>query len=214
MRATALDFVATAIETDRVIAIVRIDGAEQAARAGRALVAGGVRVVEFSLAAEGALDAIGLLRESDGQAIVGAGTVLDVAQARAAAAAGAQYLVAPGFDPEVLDWACGNDLLHVPGALSPTEIVMAARAGARLVKLFPARAFGPGYIADLAGPLPEVRLIATGGVSHQDAAGYLSAGAAAVALGSALADAGRSDEETTQRARQITELVAESRRDT
>jgi 2-dehydro-3-deoxyphosphogluconate aldolase/(4S)-4-hydroxy-2-oxoglutarate aldolase len=206
---TAADVVET-IERERLMAIIRIDGAAQAGRAARALFAGGIRVLEFSLAGEGALDALEKVRDLD--AVVGAGTVLDTDQAEAAVAAGAQYLVAPGFDADVLAWASAAGVLHIPGAFSPTEVLTADRAGAPLVKLFPAGRLGPAYVGDLLGPLPHLRLIPTGGVDERNVAPFLETGAAAVALGSALARAGRSDEDTTERALRITAAVAGLRR--
>src|SRR5436190_8508791 len=118
--------IAATIERERLMAIVRIDGAAEAGRTARALVAGGVRVLEFSLTAEGALDALEEARDLD--AVVGAGTVLDSQQAEAAVAGGAQFLVAPGFDPEVLAWANDADVLHIPGAFSPTEVLAGFKA--------------------------------------------------------------------------------------
>jgi 2-dehydro-3-deoxyphosphogluconate aldolase/(4S)-4-hydroxy-2-oxoglutarate aldolase len=205
--------VAAAIESEQLLAIVRIDGAAEAGQAARALVAGGVRVLEFSLAANGSMDAIHALRDLEGGAIVGAGTVLTVAEAQAAVDAGAQYLVAPVVDAELLAWSRTAGVLHIPGAFSPTEVVAASRAGARLIKLFPAARVGPRYIVDLLGPMPHLRLIPTGGIDETNAAEFLKAGAAAVAIGSSLAEAGRTQDETTQRAGQITDLISRLRRD-
>jgi 2-dehydro-3-deoxyphosphogluconate aldolase/(4S)-4-hydroxy-2-oxoglutarate aldolase len=209
-----VEAVVDAVESERVLAIVRADGADEAVRIGRALVAGGIRVLEFSLSAAGALDAIEQMRAIDDGPIVGAGTVLSVSQAEAAASAGAQYLVAPGLDPVLLDWAERAELLHIPGAFSPTEVLTAQQLGARLIKLFPAGRLGPRYVADLRGPMPDVRLVPTGGIDNGNAAEFLRAGAVAVALGSSLAQPGRTDLETTQRARRITEMIAGLRRDT
>jgi 2-dehydro-3-deoxyphosphogluconate aldolase / (4S)-4-hydroxy-2-oxoglutarate aldolase len=202
--------VAALIERERLVAIVRVDGADKATRIARALVAGGVRVLEFSLSAQGALDAIEACRGLD--ACVGAGTVLDIGQAAAAVDRGAQYLVAPGLDREVMRWAREAGVLHIPGAFSPTEVVAAQREGAPLVKLFPAGRLGPGYVSDLLGPLPDVRLVPTGGIDETNLIQFLEAGAAAVAVGSALARGDRSEEETTERARRITAALAGARR--
>jgi 2-dehydro-3-deoxyphosphogluconate aldolase/(4S)-4-hydroxy-2-oxoglutarate aldolase len=202
--------IAETIERERLVAIIRIDGAAEAGRAARALAAGGVRVLEFSLSGRGALDALEQARDLD--AVVGAGTVLDTRHAEAAVARGAQYLVAPGFDAELLAWAQAADVLHIPGALTPTEVLGADRAGARLVKLFPAGRLGPGYVADLLAPAPHLRLVPTGGVDDGNVVQFLDAGAAAVAVGSALARAGRSDTETTERARRMSAAVAGLRR--
>jgi 2-dehydro-3-deoxyphosphogluconate aldolase/(4S)-4-hydroxy-2-oxoglutarate aldolase len=212
MTMTAPD-VAAAIESEQVVAIVRIDDAREASDAARALVAGGIRVLEFSLAAACSLDAIEAVRDLSGEAIVGAGTVLTVADAQAAVDAGAQYLVAPVVDAELLAWSRTAGVLHIPGAFSPTEIFAASRAGAQLIKLFPAARLGPRYVADVLGPLPHLRLIPTGGIDETNTAEFLNAGAAAVAIGSSLAQAGRTQDQTTQRARQITDLISRLRRD-
>jgi 2-dehydro-3-deoxyphosphogluconate aldolase / (4S)-4-hydroxy-2-oxoglutarate aldolase len=208
---SALVDVACTIEQERLMAIIRIDGAAEAASAARALVAGGIRVLEFSLAADGALDALEESRDLD--AVVGAGTVLDAGQAQVAVERGAQYLVAPGLDGDVLRWATDADVLHIPGAFSPSEVLAADRAGAPLIKLFPAGRVGPRYVADLLGPVRHLRLIPTGGIDEGNVVQFLEAGATAVGLGSALVRAGRSEEETTERARRLTGLVAELRRD-
>lgn len=210
-RAGAISDLVAAIERERLVAIIRIDGAAEAMRSARALGAGGVRALEFSLAADGALDAIEAARDLD--AIVGAGTVLDTHQAETAVARGAQYLVAPTFNQSVLEWARAADVLYIPGAFSPTEVLAADRAGAPVVKLFPAGRVGPAYVADLLAPVRHLRLLPTGGIDDSNFVPFLEAGAAAVGLGSALAQAGRSDEETTERARRVTEAVAALRRD-
>jgi 2-dehydro-3-deoxyphosphogluconate aldolase/(4S)-4-hydroxy-2-oxoglutarate aldolase len=178
---TARD-VAAAVEAERLIAIVRLDDAATAVDAARAVVAGGVRILEFSLVREASTAALAeVARELD--AVVGAGTVLTVADAERAVAAGAAFLISPGLAPEVAAWARDRDLLYIPGAFTPTEVIA---AGPPLVKLFPAARLGPAYVADLLGPLPSLRLVPTGGVDATNAPDFLAAGAAAVAVGSSL----------------------------
>jgi 2-dehydro-3-deoxyphosphogluconate aldolase / (4S)-4-hydroxy-2-oxoglutarate aldolase len=176
---------AAAIEAHRLIAIVRLDDPARAARAAEAAVAGGVRVLEFSLAGAASLAALAEVADVEG-ALVGAGTVLTVADAERAVAAGARFLISPGLAPEVGAWARERDVLHIPGAFTPTEVIAAHAGGAPLIKLFPAGRLGPAYVADLLGPLPSLRLVPTGGVDAGNAAEFLAAGAAAVAVGSAL----------------------------
>ena len=118
--------------------------------------------------------------------LLGAGTVLTGQQAESAVDAGADFLIAPNLDEEVLESASGLGVLHIPGALTPTEIVRATRLGAPAVDL-PGGSAGPAYVRDLRGPLPDLRLIATGGVSADNAAEFLEAGCIAVAVGGALA---------------------------
>lgn len=173
---------AAAVEAERLIAIVRLDDAGTAVAAARAVLAGGVRILEFSLASETSIPALAEVASEPG-AVVGAGTVLTVADAERAVAAGAAFLISPGLAPEVSAWARERDILHIPGAFTPTEAIA---AGTPLVKLFPAARLGPAYVADLLGPLPTLRLVPTGGVDADNAPAFLAAGAAAVAVGSSL----------------------------
>jgi 2-dehydro-3-deoxyphosphogluconate aldolase/(4S)-4-hydroxy-2-oxoglutarate aldolase len=183
-RAQALERIAAT----RLIAIVRTGDLDEALRVTDALHGAGVEIVEYSLAGDAALAAIRACRERFGDAVLlGAGTVLTGQQAAVAVDAGADFLIAPNVDEEVLESASGLGVLHIPGALTPTEIVLATRLGAPAVKLFPAARLGAAYVRDLRGPLPDLRLIATGGVSAGNAAEFLAAGCIAVAAGGALA---------------------------
>ena len=182
--AQALERIAAA----RLIAIVRTGDLAEALRVTEALHGAGVEIVEYSLAGDAALAAIRACRERFGDAVLlGAGTVLTGQQAAVAVDAGADFLIAPNVDAEVLESASGLGVLHIPGALTPTEIVLATRLGAPAVKLFPAARLGAAYVRDLRGPLPDLRLIATGGVFAGNAAEFLEAGCIAVAAGGALA---------------------------
>jgi 2-dehydro-3-deoxyphosphogluconate aldolase/(4S)-4-hydroxy-2-oxoglutarate aldolase len=199
---------------DRLVAIIRLRHEAPLARVAEALVAGGVRALEFTLTSPGAVPAITACRARfRDDVIVGAGTVLDAEEARRCLDAGAQFLVSPGFDPAVVAMARACGALALPGALTPTEIVTAWRAGADVVKVFPARAFGPRYIADLLAPLPHVRLMPTGGVDETNVAAYLRAGAVGVAVGGRLVaeDAvGRADwDALTERARVLVAAVCQ-----
>jgi 2-dehydro-3-deoxyphosphogluconate aldolase/(4S)-4-hydroxy-2-oxoglutarate aldolase len=179
-----------------VVAILRAAGAGRFPEVGRVLYEAGVRGIEVTLTSEGALEAFGRLREElPGDALLGVGTVRSVADAELAAAAGAGYLVAPGFRPEVVGWAVERGLPVVPGALTPTEVAAAWAAGATAVKVFPVSAVGgPAYLKAVRAPLPEVPLVPTGGVGIDDIGAYLDAGAVAVGLGSPLlGDAGDPD---------------------
>lgn len=186
---TRQSHVLEAIAEQRALAIVRMNTAADAVAACRALADGGLRTVEVSLAQFGATEAIAeAVAELEGIAFVGAGTVRTLAHAEAALAAGAQFLVGPGLDPTVAAWASERDVLYVPGALTPTEVEAASR-WSPLVKLFPARSLGPGYVRDLCAPFPDIALLPTGGVDLENARTFLAAGATAVALGSALVNA-------------------------
>jgi len=161
-----------------------------------ALVAGGVRAFEVTLDSPDAIAAIRALAQhhhGDGSLLVGAGTVLDVASARAAVEAGARFLVSPHTDLELVRWAVARRIPIFPGALTPSEIVAAWRAGASAVKLFPASAVGPAYVREMRGPLAAIPLIPTGGVTAENAAAFIAAGAVAVGVGSWLIADGSTD---------------------
>jgi 2-dehydro-3-deoxyphosphogluconate aldolase / (4S)-4-hydroxy-2-oxoglutarate aldolase len=176
-----------------VVAILRAAGAGRFLEVGRVLYEGGVRAIEVTLTSEGALGAFGRLREElPGDALLGVGTVRSVAAAEEAVAAGATYLIAPDFRPDVVAWARGRGMPVVPGALTPSEVAAAWAAGATAVKVFPVSAVGgPAYVKAIRAPLPEVPLVPTGGIGIDDVGAYLAAGAAAVGIGSPLlGDAG------------------------
>lgn len=171
---------------ERAVAIIRAASAQQALEAGRAALDGGLNIVEITMNTPGALDAIRELATKPG-ALVGAGTVLDRKAADAAIAAGARLIVSPHTDPELIAHIRRTGALAIPGALSPTEVVRAWQAGAHVVKIFPcASVGGPDYLRFLRGPLGQVRLLPTGGVTIENARAHLDAGAFAVGLTSAL----------------------------
>jgi len=186
---TPRDAFATRLRHERVLAIVRADaGVEDIVRA---VWAGGIGLVEVSLTSRDALAAIGrLAAEAGPDRQIGAGTVLDAAQAAAATAAGATFLVSPALDLDLVRWAVREDVAHLPGVLTPTELAQAAAAGAGPLKLFPATLGGPSYVRALLGPFPDAALVPTGGIDAANAGDYLAAGAVAVAVGSSLTGLG------------------------
>lgn len=174
------------IGLERAIAIIRASSAQAALEAGRAALDGGLGVIEVTMNTPGALDAIRELAQKPG-ALVGAGTVLDRRTADACMAAGARLIVSPHTDPDLIAHVRAAGALVIPGALTPTEVVRAWQAGAHIVKIFPAvNVGGPDYLRLLRGPLSQVRLLPTGGVTVENAPDYLRAGAFAVGLTSAL----------------------------
>jgi 2-dehydro-3-deoxyphosphogluconate aldolase/(4S)-4-hydroxy-2-oxoglutarate aldolase len=178
------------IERERLLAIVRLEPARVAVTAARELAENGIRAIEFSLAGEGGLDALrAAASELAATTLIGAGTVRTVSDAERAVDAGARYLVSPHLAREVSAWAREHDVLHIPGAFSPTEVAAALDAGEPLVKLFPAGQAGPDYVRDLLKPFPGARLVATGGIELNNARAFLDAGAAALAVGDSLAGA-------------------------
>jgi 2-dehydro-3-deoxyphosphogluconate aldolase/(4S)-4-hydroxy-2-oxoglutarate aldolase len=210
-RASRVDALRT-IERQRAIAVVRLDDAAQLLAVIEALAAGDVGVVEITVTIPGALEALGALRSKlDSRILIGAGSVLDPETARLAILAGAAFVVGPAFRPDVVSLCHRYDVLAIPGAYTPTEIVAAWEAGADLVKVFPAGGLGPSYLRDLAGPLPGVRLVPTGGVTLENAAAFLAAGAFAVGVGGALVprDAKGDYARITEHARQLSRAVRE-----
>jgi 2-dehydro-3-deoxyphosphogluconate aldolase / (4S)-4-hydroxy-2-oxoglutarate aldolase len=174
--------VAERISARRVVAILRCP---DPVAVGTAVIEGGVDVVEVPLNVPGALSAISSLSALPG-ALVGAGTVMTAADASAALGAGARFLLSPVLRPEVIEAAHAAGAAAVPGAFTPTEIDACMRAGADLVKLFPADRLTPADLRTLLAALPDARLLPTGGISAANAAEWLAAGAVAVGVGGAL----------------------------
>jgi len=175
------------IETTGVVAVIRADSGKQLVDTCRALVAGGVTACEITMTTPNAIEAIARATTEIGdEALIGVGTVLDAETARAAILAGAQFVVSPSLDLQVIAMAHRYDRPVMPGALTPTEIVTAWSAGADVVKVFPANHFGPTYFKDLKGPLPHIRLTPTGGVDLDTTTSWIKAGAVCVGVGSAL----------------------------
>ncbi|MBX9396551.1 bifunctional 4-hydroxy-2-oxoglutarate aldolase/2-dehydro-3-deoxy-phosphogluconate aldolase [Streptomyces sp. TRM72054] len=171
----------------RVMAILRSADASGLPAAARALAAGGITCLEITLTTRDALDALAWIRDDLGPEVaVGAGTVMSCGQARDALAAGAEFLVAPVVDADVVRGAAKSGVPCYPGAWTPTEVAAAWRAGAAAVKLFPASTGGPGHLRQLRAPLPEIPLMAVGGVDIAHAREYVDAGAYAVGIGSPL----------------------------
>lgn len=169
------------IRRQRVIPVARGLSAPTAPALADALQAGGIGSIEVTVEGAGGVGAISSL--ADRGIVVGAGTIVTVAQAEAAAGAGAVFLVSPHFDASLLVWANDNGIAMIPGAFTPTEV---AAAGAHLpaaIKIFPAHVGGPGYLKSLLGPYPDLQLIPTGGVDAGNLAQYLDAGAVAVGVG-------------------------------
>jgi 2-dehydro-3-deoxyphosphogluconate aldolase/(4S)-4-hydroxy-2-oxoglutarate aldolase len=170
-----------------IIAIIRADSSEQLVEAAGALLAGGVTAMEVTMTTPNALEVITAVTRHYGNAILmGVGTVIDPQTARAAVAAGAEFIVTPVTKPEVI--AVANELGKpiASGALTPTECLLAHESGADFVKLFPADLGGPTYIKNLLAPLPMLRIVPTGGVTPDTAGAFLHAGCVALGAGSSL----------------------------
>ncbi len=182
--------VLAAILEAKVVAVLRMKDAARLAEVAAALLRGGVGVLEVTMSVPGAVEIIRSMALSKAPGtLVGAGTVLDPGTATDVIAAGADFVVSPITDRSTVEACRDAGVLVAPGAFTPTEIVEAWRAGADIVKVFPATSLGPQFFRDLRGPLPQVRLMPTGGVTIENAAEFLAAGAAAVGIGTALVDA-------------------------
>jgi 2-dehydro-3-deoxyphosphogluconate aldolase / (4S)-4-hydroxy-2-oxoglutarate aldolase len=173
-----------------IVAVIRAERGERLLEVARALRVGGVHVMEVTFTVPNAVRVLEQVADALGdQVLLGAGTVLDSETARAALLAGAQFIVAPNTNPDVIRLCRRYDKLVMPGALTPTEVVTAWELGADIVKIFPSDLGGPGYLKALRAPLPQIRLMPTGGVNLETAADFLRAGACALGVGGALVDA-------------------------
>ena len=176
-----------------VVAIVRLDDLSQGVALSKALLAGGVTALEFTLTNSAALEVLAEVKAAlpefaAHKAVIGAGTVLTPEAARRSIEAGAEFIVSPYTNLETIKVCLESDVAVMPGALTPTEIVTAWEAGASAIKIFPARSFGPAYIKDLLEPLPTLKLMPTGGVNTDNAGDYIKNGAVAVGAGGNLVD--------------------------
>jgi 2-dehydro-3-deoxyphosphogluconate aldolase/(4S)-4-hydroxy-2-oxoglutarate aldolase len=179
-----------AIEDAGVVAVIRIKEPEKLRAVVDAIADGGVRALEVTMTVPGAVELIrGLAPTLPAGFILGAGTVLDRETAARVIDAGARYVVSPVFRRSVIDACHERGVAAMPGCFTPTEILEAWEAGADVVKVFPATALGPGYIKDVRAPLPQVKLMPTGGVTIDNAGEWIKAGAVAVGVGTALLDA-------------------------
>lgn len=200
-----------------IVPVVRASSAREARMAADAVCEGGIPIVEITMTVPGAVDVIRELTKNAGSdVLVGAGTVLNVDAARRCLDAGAQFLVSPGLNLEVVKLACAEGKLMMAGALTPTEVIAAWEAGSDFVKVFPCgQVGGAKYIKALKGPLPQVPLVPTGGVSLSTAAEFIEAGAAALGVGGECvqAEALRSGkpEIIVENAREFLAIVKETR---
>lgn len=177
------------VENTGVVAVIRMKEADKLRAVIDALLEGGVRALELTMTVPGAVGLIEeLARDLPGEFQLGAGTVLDPETARQVILAGARYIVAPTLNLEVIRLCHRYDVAVMPGCFTPTEILTAWEAGADLVKVFPATALGPGFFKDVRGPLPQIRMMPTGGVTLANAGEWIKAGATAIGVGTALVD--------------------------
>jgi 2-dehydro-3-deoxyphosphogluconate aldolase/(4S)-4-hydroxy-2-oxoglutarate aldolase len=204
------------IEQCGVVAVIRLQDPDRLKGVIDALGKGGVRAIEVTMTVPRAIQLIDAIAPTlpDG-VVIGAGTILDPETARAAILAGARFVVGPVFNPAVIELCHRYDVAVMPGCFTPTEILQAWEAGADVVKVFPATALGPSYFKDIRGPLPQVKLMPTGGVSIDNAGDWIAAGAVAIGVGTAMVDAkavaGGDWATITQKASRFVEAVRRAR---
>ena len=175
-----------AVTDTRVVAVLRGLGPDRVEAVTGVLLRSGITVIEVTMDSPDATTSIEA--SLGGDAVVGAGTIMSVADADAAVAAGAEFLVAPHTDLEVVRWAVDREVPMIPGAFTPSEVAVAWNAGAAAVKVFPASVGGPGLLKAIRGPFGDLPLVPTGGITAANAASFLAAGAVAVGLGGWLTD--------------------------
>jgi 2-dehydro-3-deoxyphosphogluconate aldolase / (4S)-4-hydroxy-2-oxoglutarate aldolase len=177
------------VEEQGIVAVIRAATGERLVEVARALLAGGVEVMEVTFTVPQAVRVLEqVAAELGNRVLLGAGTVLDPETARAALLAGARFVVAPNTNVEVIRLCRRYDALVMPGAFTPTEIVTAWENGADIVKIFPSDLGGPSYLKSVRAPLPQIRMMPTGGVNLETAADFLRAGACALGIGGSLVD--------------------------
>jgi 2-dehydro-3-deoxyphosphogluconate aldolase/(4S)-4-hydroxy-2-oxoglutarate aldolase len=177
------------IERTGVVAVIRMKEADKLRAVIDALIEGGVRALELTMTVPGAVGLIEqLARDLPGEFQLGAGTVLDPETARQVILAGAKYVVSPALNLDTIQLCHRYDVAVMPGCFTPTEILAAWQAGADVVKVFPATALGPQFFKDVRGPLPQVKMMPTGGVTMENAGEWIKAGASAIGVGTALVD--------------------------
>ena len=175
------------IEACGIVAIIRANSADELIEAAAAIHAGGVDVIEVTMTTPNALQVINDVSSTYGdKVLVGAGSVLDAETARAVMLSGADFVVSPVTKPDVIEICNRYGKVVIPGAFTPTEILMAWETGADYVKVFPSSSVGADYIKDVKAPLPQIPLVPTGGINAENAADFITAGATALGVGSAL----------------------------
>jgi 2-dehydro-3-deoxyphosphogluconate aldolase/(4S)-4-hydroxy-2-oxoglutarate aldolase len=199
-----------------IVPAIRVSSAEEAHFAADAVAQGGIPIVEITMTVPDAVELISHLVRDHEKLIVGAGTVLDTETARKCVDAGAHFLTAPGFDVAIVEFAAKANVTVFPGAFTPTEVVTAWRCGSDFVKVFPCGLAGPKYIKSLKTALPQIPLIAAGGITQQTAGNFILAGATAIGVGTDLIPSQAIQQREATRIRELAHrfagFVADARR--
>ena len=200
-----------------LLPVIRVSSAREAIDVADAIKEGGVRFLEITMTVQGAIDVIKeLTQKYKDEIVMGAGTILDAETGRAALLAGAQFIVSPTLNLDLIQLAHRYSAVVIPGAMTPTEILTAWNAGADMVKVFPAAQLGgPEYLKAIRGPLPQILLVPTGGVTLQNASAFIKAGATALGVGGELVDKKAVKEKKfnviTENARAFLKVIKEAR---
>ena len=210
------DEIVSRITSSGVIPVIRASSKEEALAVIEAIAAGGITTIEITMTVPNAIDLIASLSSTRDDLLIGAGSVLDPETARECIAAGAQFIVSPATNFDTIVYCNESEIVVMPGALTPTEIVNAWDAGADFVKVFPADSMGGAkYLRSLKAPLPDIKLIPTGGVNQSTAAEFIKAGAEAIGVGADLVDLAAIHEgrasDVTSAAKKYLEIVAVAR---
>ena len=205
----------TSIKETGIVAVIRHADPIRITEVVNALKKGGITAIEITVENEGGYEAIKVCAKLEGIAL-GAGTVLNLEQAKKSIDAGARFIVSPILDEAVVRYCTDQSITMIPGVFTPTEIYRAILAGAKTVKIFPAAQLGPAYLKNIKAPLPPVSFIVTGGIDNKNAADYIAAGASAVGIGSQLVDMRQNDQpdfltNNTARATEFVALVNKTR---
>ena len=199
-----------------IIAVIRGDTVQKAVQTAEAVKEGGIDIIEITMTVPGAIDVLPELRQrfSEDEVVLGAGTVLDPETARLTLLAGAEFVVSPGLNPEVVKMCNRYQVLNMAGSMTVNEVINALEAGTDVVKFFPGNLFGPQVIKTLKGPLPQAEFIPTGGVNLDNVQEWLRFGCLAVGVGSDLTKGAEKEdyEEVTRNARAFREKIKEIRK--
>lgn len=178
------------IKCEKLVPIIRAANTDDARKSVEVLSSGGIKVFEISLTVPNAIDVINELTTANGNVLIGAGTVTDKRQAEECIRAGAQFIVSPAFDPETILFCRENEICVIPGALTPSEVLAAHKAGADCIKIFPCDTMGGAkYLKNLKTVFPEIKMIPAGGINIESVGDFFRAGAFAVGVGADLVDA-------------------------
>lgn len=198
-----------------IVLIIRLDSEQEALKVAEAAIEGGIKVLEITMSVPNALNVINTLSQKYKDVLIGAGTILDAETARAAILAGAELLVSPQLNPEMIKMANRYQAITISGAFTPKEVLESLEAGADIVKLFPAEAVGPQYVKAVKAPLSQAAIAPTGGVTPQNVHEWLQAGCVAVGVGSYITKAAQKDgdySKVTAAAKEFLQAVASARK--